>query len=742
MIPNKLYLPTSSLNFNNIMSSESISPLSFFIHRKFGYDRFYKVEANSLDNYLLLYEKYPVFHVDDSKLENYPIVFEIDMRNMNIEIREYQGIYLTHQTIYLTPFDTKIIFRNTEERQNAISKAFPMIETKLIPLYQGQFVILTDDIETFCWEPINIDDLPNYDNKAVSYDIAVNKLKGMLYGYLLGANESSSKEVTSLKRMVKQIRNVLSAILASPDGQSAHLQQKQLNELYTNINQIFYKLGGVESTIKEVISQKMEIYNTPNFEEILKREDLYQEWFRKQVSQLNLRYYQITPFHLSYQATNKVLELDKYIDDIEQKIHFYDIKTKLDISKLPIIRNRHIVEVPEQKDFLSMLLNEYMDEVWNGTEFMSSRYDFATVGGKLCRDKSGKRWENSPEKAYINSLRRNLNEYTSFDINGIDSSILKSFAAFCQKGESDIDKLRDYLILNGIEDFSIAFALWGLIFGFAEIPKTLTDDFYNNVDRQYVSEVYKYIYKQVHGIDLEGELKIKEIANNENKQKYSVNRRDVGTITRSSKINDIPKDVYSNSISLSENKIQDAGERITKPMPEILKKIQDTPEFKNMPVEAQKYYTEEVLKIYEGKEDKAFLDKLNSLSRKKTVRQWRKIIKLLGSEIMNKTVKNNTSQTSIPFESLATDLIESTGLFLEDIDFLLNNRNFVDLVSHNKDWEKDLKWFIDAHKSNHEGYRYYQGKPTDNESVIKQFIYFKKEKYKNTEFFLRKTYLK
>lgn len=735
MNPDKLYLPTSSLNFNNIMSSESISPKSFFVHRKFGYDRFYNVQANNLDNYILLYEKYPFFYVDDSKLENYPIVFEIYTRNLNIEIQECQGVYLTHQTIYLNPFNTKVIFRNPEERQNTIGKTFPMIDTKLISLYQGQFVVLTSDIETFNWNRINVNDLPNYDNNAVSYDIILNKLKGMLYGYLLGANESSSNEVVSLKRMIKELRNVLSAILSSPDGKCTHFQQQQLDELYTNINQTFYKLGGVESKIKEVISQKMEIYNTPSFEEILKREGLYQEWFRKQTSLLNLRYNQITPFHFPCKAINKVLELDNYIDDIEQKIFFYDNKTKLDVSKLPIIQNRHIVEVPEQNDFLSILLNGYIDEVWNGTEFLSSRYEFAKVGGKLFKESSGDKWENSPARTYINSLLKNLNEYTEFDINNTESDILKSFAAFCQKGEGDIDKLRDYLISNGIGDFRIAFALWGLIFGFAEMPKTLTDDFYNNADRQYVSEVYKYIYKQVHGVDLEGELGVKEIINEEIKQEYSVKERRNTTITISSRINDMTEE-SDNTIPQSENKTPDTKERISKPMPEFLKKIQDTHYFKNMSAEAQKYYTEEALKIYEGKEDKTFFGKLEKLSYKKTGTQWKKIIQLLRPKKKNGIDKNNTSQTSIDFRS------ESTGNFLEDLDFLLYNEEFKSLVSNIKRLENDLKWFIDAHDPNSEDYNYYEDKPTDNESVINQFLRLKTGKYKNTESFLRKTYLK
>lgn len=616
MIPLKLYIPTTSLNFNNILSSESISPSSFYVHRKFGYDRFYKVESNNLDNTIILYDKYPVFSIDDSKLENYPVVFEIDSQDTNVEILEFQGVYLTHQTIYLNPFNTKIIFRNSEERNIVLAKAFPMIDTKLIPLYQGQLVVLSDEIKTFNWCPINVDDSSDYDNIAVSYDITVNKLKGMLYGYLLGANESSSKEIVALKKMVKELRNVLSAILASPDRRATSFQQQRLDNLYACINQTFYTLSGVESRINEIITQKIECYKASTFEEILKGEGLYQEWFEKQVSQLSLRYYQITPF-LSYQPTDKVLELDRYIDNIERMIQTYDVKTKLDISKLPIIQNRHVVEVPEQKEFLPVLFNGYMDEVWNGTEFLSSRYEFAKVGGKLFKESSGDKWNNSPARTYINSLLKNLNEYTEFDINSTDSDILKSFAAFCQKGESDIDKLRDYLILNGISDFRIAFALWGLVFGFAEMPKTLTNELFEDQDESYLSVCYKSIHKQLHAIELQGTL-----------DRTRKEEKPMGVLQGIKKIGrKVVESLSGKSVEQKQEAdspiAQGQPERKVAPIPEELKVMFESEAFKKLSLQAQLYFKTESLKLYTGNIDNAYIEALKKLEYPKSPRGWK-----------------------------------------------------------------------------------------------------------------------
>jgi hypothetical protein len=178
-----------------------------------------------------------------------------------------------------------------------------------------------------------------------------------------------------------------------------------------------------------------------------------------------------------------------------------------------------IESIPAQKEFLSKLLNEYLEEAYNSEEFVQSRYEFAKSGGKIFKEQIQERWDGSEFQMYINTLLKNLNEHSPFEIQSTDNLTLKSFAAFCQKGESDIDRLEDYLISNGIGDFRIAFALWGIVFGFANMPKTLTNSLFLSDDLDYISEVYKYIFKQVHSIELEGMLEngVEEVPSKPNK---------------------------------------------------------------------------------------------------------------------------------------------------------------------------------------------------------------------------------
>ena len=66
----KLYIPTTSLNFNNILSTESISPKGFYALRGYGYSRWFSIPENDFDGAILLYES-PAVHVrPKSDLEN------------------------------------------------------------------------------------------------------------------------------------------------------------------------------------------------------------------------------------------------------------------------------------------------------------------------------------------------------------------------------------------------------------------------------------------------------------------------------------------------------------------------------------------------------------------------------------------------------------------------------------------------------------------------------------------------
>lgn len=562
MIPEKLYLPTTTLNFNNIMSSESISPASFYLKRGFGYNRFVKVDPNPLDNRIILYGDFPVFKILDNELENYPLVIEIDSRYINEDlIKEINGIYYTEETIYLNPFTTKFIFRNDQERISTISKAEPAIESKMVLLYTNCFITIDEYNITnkFDWNNIGLEDSKHDNSQFISKDRRINKLKGLLYAYLIASNKSMSPDIVLLKKLARNLKNTLSAIIKSPDGRATYAQDEQLNTLYKSIND---KLK--DKFISPIIEEKSKKYQC-DFNYILVQENLWEEWLRAN----NLSKFQITPFNV-FSNKEQDVAFDNYIQSIDNLLNEVEKKQKkqiIDVTNLPILQNYRIIRIPVQEEllgdlkgildpeeFLSKLFNEYLIEAYNSEEFIQSRYEFAKTGGKIFKDELQDKWNGSQWQQYINGLLKNLNEYSAFDLKSINNITLESFAAFCQKGESDIDKLEDYLIMNEIGDFRIAFSLWGIIFGFANIPKTLTNELFQLNDPEYVTRIYKHIFKQLHSIELDGNWKKIEIK--EQSEKFKSEKPNQIFVKNEEKSNLITTNNYDIKIKLKDCKLK------------------------------------------------------------------------------------------------------------------------------------------------------------------------------------------
>ena len=115
----KLYIPTSTLNFNNILSSESISPKAFYTIRGFGYSRWQEVAENNQENAILLYEEPFEFVRPASDVEDHPMLVEI------ITDKDYPsiatGVCYSDESIYLSPWRTRFIFFTKQDRRLTLS---------------------------------------------------------------------------------------------------------------------------------------------------------------------------------------------------------------------------------------------------------------------------------------------------------------------------------------------------------------------------------------------------------------------------------------------------------------------------------------------------------------------------------------------------------------------------------------------------------------------------------------------
>jgi hypothetical protein len=129
------------------------------------------------------------------------------------------------------------------------------------------------------------------------------------------------------------------------------------------------------------------------------------------------------------------------------------------------------------------------------------RFDEALAGAEAIKALIGKEWVGSPSQSYINALMNNIKSGSTFDFNDSPSLALQSFAAFVLKGD-DLELLESFLASKGIGDFRIAFALWGAMFGFFKIPKTVFNLTFAHGDGSYAKEMHRYVHNIVHHISL------------------------------------------------------------------------------------------------------------------------------------------------------------------------------------------------------------------------------------------------
>lgn len=220
-----LYIPTTTLNFNNIFSTESISPIGFYPKRGFGYSKLESTPPNRLQNFTLLYSKYPVFEIQDDGRDNYPMVIRIE-KDLIPEVilkkvcsNNEISTFSVNQTIYFRPEKTTIYFRSDSEQKNALIRSESSITTKNIKLYNSKFQIHNKNNEPeFSWDGALLKDI--YDHGEIQpfidIDRRIDRLKGFLYGYILGADKSVTKEEALMQAELREFQNKFYSLSNNP----------------------------------------------------------------------------------------------------------------------------------------------------------------------------------------------------------------------------------------------------------------------------------------------------------------------------------------------------------------------------------------------------------------------------------------------------------------------------------------------------------------------------------------------
>lgn len=207
----KYYIPTTILNLSNILSTDSISPSVFYRKRNFGSPHWHIINEKESDNVLYLYSKPFFFSLESKGQENRPMFITIETEEVFIQIGD--NTFVCDHTLYFD-WNTCFIFFSEEDLKIANSLAQISDSAKMYCLYRDKRMIVDqgiiaplNDISTIPESNINID--------TIDYDFRLNKIKGFMYGYYIGAILTCRPQDVGAIKAIKQIYAKVASLFSS-----------------------------------------------------------------------------------------------------------------------------------------------------------------------------------------------------------------------------------------------------------------------------------------------------------------------------------------------------------------------------------------------------------------------------------------------------------------------------------------------------------------------------------------------
>ena len=456
---------------------------------------------------------------------------------------------------------------------------------------------------------------------------------------------------------------------------------------------------------------------------------------------------------------------EQHINNILQHINALRGQKYPSIDEMPIIQQSTLTGIPES-GFLEFVYRETMKEIYNSLDFIDNRYSFSIA---ICKQYKSivTEEEFSVVRGYLNALNNNLLSHTEFNINSYDDEDFLAYAAFCQKGDpDDFGKLEDYLINSEIPSLHKSLAIAGMVFGYADMPKTFTECFTHNLNHAFIKTHYRHLTQCI-GINISHvpvdsiEIKDKDLTTPTNPKLREEVHNVIATLKPSDKTMqkiDEALDVESRQfdpqafLEILNNLIRRDAivyQRLEQELRVIHQKHNSFTEFRNdirrifstigyrKKEQKQKHWEaiETALELEAKVSDPtAFMSILDDhLSPKDAA--YKLLKKHFGNEISRTTKATKELELSLFSEQLQVQSKSSIDVqpVMPQNKLFINDSNAYNVIKHllphdNKvrnQVKKDLEWFINNH---HDDFKnesgepiYYPNKPIDNDSTIKRF---------------------
>ena len=657
------YIPTSSLNFNNIFSSESISPKGFYEKRNFGYSRWTAIPENPLKGAILLYSEPKSFTRPILDEEDHPMLIEIQTDEEFPILSD--GVHYSQHTIYLDPWHTHVYFFSENNRETAFSLSDSSLETKMLRLYRNHITI-----KTFPLSYNSVETISDFDilEEEITKDIQINKLKGLLYGYYIGANLSISQDSVRQLHALYEINDIVSAILSNPERRANTTQKDELSKFLGILNQY-------DPMYRDLLNfENSEVSRVEKLLQLLRKFGIYFPIKKSEDILFSLA-------NESIEQSPTLTKIQQQTSEIKQQPHNL---LKPDDSEL-VISNKSIQTFKHSNEVVVILYKTWIEKVlllpkYDG-KINPERMDLATELTLIAKDEVYKEnWENSTARTYLNQLRRHLQgeEFTQPWNNGL----LSSLAAVLIKGD-EWEQLLQFMQYKELFDYRLAFSLYGVLNGFANLTRDFTDLILEQ-NRQYVTEIYTEFYGQLFNHKLD--TKIAEDPKTE-----------IVESTLNHKQGQSHPDFYDEVLRIW-NSYPNKDKKKTQTLQKVLN---------NCSISTTR---------------KEFID---LLKKEKGFSKGEAINYITKTLMPPQSNSNNASANAVKQQPLFP-----RGEILEDLSWVNECENMINSQKARKQFREDIMWFIDNHK---EAYidkkkgklkgKYY-GHDTSNDRVFERLKYF------------------
>lgn len=492
----KLYIPILDSNIDNILTSESISPHDFYSKRDYGYNSFDNLPDNPSNNILLYSE------LGQCPSGNDIIYIQVeDSALKESKVKVGKDIYSIKRTIELPPWDTKILFTTPSSFRKAVSFCNGSLNNKLWQYYEFCLIDQKDNNKLRWSQHL---ETPN-DNgiEPIKQDQRNNRLKGFLFGYLVGQSISLSPDLAMLRKYAKQISDLCTVIPTMRAGfQTGYIAEvNRLKSKYNDCNPRRKELQKVwkEDILARFSSDEDRLY----FKELTSR-------------------YKVLRAMMDSFAKEKGISTGPSVVEATQRGNWREFKEQFDSYTTLLIKeykerdngqkNATYINISVDKNNIHCSLKPFYEELINSLingdtllcseNIVSNRQDVATKITLKIKDSfinGNEDWEKSKEYNYYNKLRQSINTSNGFDPS-IDSpdDMATALAIYLLRCDDFEDMIR-FAIACGFGRYDLLLGLWGANKGYVDLPKTIFS--YMNIERQYIERAYAVTYQLMHPSD-------------------------------------------------------------------------------------------------------------------------------------------------------------------------------------------------------------------------------------------------